>query len=119
MGARQESDRSAIGAKLRECREYLGYSQDEVASTLGLSRSAISLIETGQRKIEVLELRRFSELYERPLSYFTNETFGEPALPSAVQALARQAAKLKESDLNELARFVEFLASRPKAVKRK
>lgn len=38
-----------IGDKLRECRTKLGKSMDEVSSELGISQSAISMYENGDR----------------------------------------------------------------------
>lgn len=38
-----------VGERVRKLREYLGYTQYEFASKLGLTRNFISLVETGQR----------------------------------------------------------------------
>lgn len=119
MSTREESDRVVLGERLRECREYVGYSQDDVASVVGLSRPAISLIETGQRKVEVGELKRLAEIYGQPVSYFTGEAVSAPSLPKSIHALARRASKLSENDLKELARFAEFLESRAQPKKGK
>jgi len=67
------SDRESIAAKLREAREYLGLSQQEVADALKLSRSAVSLIETAQRGVDSTELKAMARLYQRPIGYFTGE----------------------------------------------
>ena len=61
-------DRQSLGARLREAREYLGLSQDEVARVVSLPRPAVSLIESGQRKVDALELKKFAELYRRASS---------------------------------------------------
>ena len=106
------SDREAIAAKLKEAREYLGLSQQEVADALKLARSAISLVETGQRGVESTELKAFAELYRRPIGYFTGE---EPqTLGGDVAMLAKQVAKLSEQDREELLRFSEYLVQRAK-----
>ena len=68
-----DEDRKALGERLREAREYLGFSQDQVATFLGVPRSALSLMETGQRKVEALELKKLAGLYKRPVGYFTGE----------------------------------------------
>jgi transcriptional regulator with XRE-family HTH domain len=80
---------------------------------LGVPRSALSNIETGQRKIEAMELKRLAALYKKPLTYFTGEP-GPPgdALPPDVEHLARKASKLTSKDRAELARFADFLGSR-------
>ena len=105
-------DRKSLGVKLREAREYLGLSQDEVAKVIGVARPAISLIENGQRKVDALELKKFAELYQRPTTDFTGDVEIDAPLPEAVQHLARAAAKLTQTDQAELLRFAEFLTAR-------
>lgn len=107
------SDRQSIAAKLKEAREYLGLSQQEVADALQLPRSAISLLETAQRGVESTELQALARLYQRPIGYFT----GEESQPMGgdVAMLARQVAQLSEDDRGELLRFSEYLVQRSKA----
>ena len=106
-----ELDRSVLGERLKQAREYLELSQDEVAKKLGLPRTAISLIESGQRRVGAIELQRFAELFQRSVSYFTGEVISTQ-LPEDVEHLARTAKKLSGRDREELARFAEFLISR-------
>lgn len=101
--------RAVIASRLKEAREYLGYSQQEIAQATKLSRSAISLIESGQRRIDTVELVELARLYQRSVAYFTGE---EEELPGDVQALARQASQLSAKDRSELLRFSEFLMQR-------
>jgi len=108
----KEIDRQALGQRLKEAREYLELNQDEVASTLNVPRSAISLIEAGQRKVDALELQKLAEIYQRPIGHFTGEDAAPQALPETVQHLARAAAKLTDRDREELMRFAEFLQTR-------
>ncbi len=105
--------RKSLGARLREAREYLDLSQDEVARILGLPRPAISRVESGLRKVEVFELKKLAELYQRPLSYFTGDDVPKAAASEVIQHLARTASDLTESDQAELLRFAEFLSSKP------
>jgi transcriptional regulator with XRE-family HTH domain len=110
-GRSDEAERLAIAEKLRQAREYVGLSQDEVASRLAIPRTALSNIETGQRKVDVIELRKLADLYRRPVSYFAGDA--DPAeIPGQVQHLARTASKLSSNDLQELSRFADFLKSR-------
>lgn len=105
-------DRKSLGARLREARDYLGFSQDEAAKAVGLTRSAISLIESGQRKVDALELKKLAELYQRSVTDFTGEVEIDAPVPETVQHLARAAAKLTESDQAELLQFAEFLGAK-------
>lgn len=56
--------------RLREAREAAGLTQTEVADALGLPQSFVSKSETGERRVDALELARFARLYERPLDWF-------------------------------------------------
>ncbi len=106
------TDREKIAAKLKEAREYLGLSQQEVAGAVKLSRSAISLIETAHRGVEALELKALAKLYQQPIGFFTGEeaqTMGDD-----VTILAKQVAKLSQQDRDELMRFSEYLVLRSK-----
>ena len=107
-----DADRQSLSARLREAREYLRLSQDEVARALDLPRSAVSLMETGQRKVDAIELKRLADIYQRPIAFFTGEA-GEPGpMSETVQHLARAAAKLTDRDREELLRFAQFLQVR-------
>lgn len=108
-----EAERRKLGDKLRQAREYIVFSQDEVANFLKIPRTAVTNIESGQRRVEALELKRLAELYRQPVSYFTDdEDEATAALPKDIAHLARQAAKLSPKDLEELGRFAEFLKMR-------
>jgi len=106
------ADRQKLGAKLREAREYLGLSQDEVAGILGIPRTALSNIESGQRGVDALELKKLAQLYKRPVMHFTGESQPDEGMPEDVAHLARAAAGLSEGDRRELSRFAEYLRAR-------
>lgn len=106
------AERVVLGERMRQAREYLDLSQDEVAKEVGIPRAAISLIESGQRRVDALELKKFAGIYQRPLSYFTGEEHNAQVLPTEVEHLARAAANLSQKDREELARFAEFLQLR-------
>jgi transcriptional regulator with XRE-family HTH domain len=100
-------DQGMLKERLRIAREYIGLKQDDVANRLTLPRNAISYIETGRRKVSALELAQMAKLYQRPVSWFTDDE--EPELPEAIEQLA---ARLPAHDRRELARFCNFLQSR-------
>ena len=113
-------ERLKLAERLKAAREYLGFSQDEVAKFLGISRSALSNIETGQRRVEAVELSRLATLYKKPVTYFTSAgEVTEDALPSDVAHLARKVSALSKKDRDELSRFADFLKSRGSADKGK
>ncbi len=61
-----------IGRRLRVARESRQLTQEVAGEALGLRRSAISLMESGQRQVSTLELTRLAELYGRPVEWFVN-----------------------------------------------
>ena len=107
-----ESDRTALGARLKETREYRGFSQEEVAKYLGVPRSAVSLIESGARRLDVLEVRKLAQLYECSIEELTGEKALEDAEPNSIKMVARAAADLSPEDRSEVLRFAQFLKSR-------
>jgi transcriptional regulator with XRE-family HTH domain len=117
MSSKAESERIKLGERLREAREYLQLSQDEVARALGVPRAAISLIESGQRKVEALELKKLAQVYQRPVSHFTGGDQKKLQLPTEVEHLARKAAELSDRDRAELAQFADYLKSRAASAK--
>lgn len=106
-----KNERGALAAKLKTAREYVSLSQEEVASILNVPRSAISLMEKGERKVDALELKQLARIYHRNLHHFTG-TEEAAALPEEVVHLARAASKLKPKDLEELTLFAQFLQSK-------
>lgn len=109
-------DRVKLGQRLREAREYVGLSQEEVAFALSISRPAVGNIEAGTRKVEAFELNKLSELYSRTVDYLL--TGMAPADDTRVAFLARATKGLSESDLDELIRFAAFLKNSPKSKRR-
>lgn len=111
----RDDQRSLIAERLRQAREYMGLSQDEVAAALGVSRPAVTNIESGTRKLEATELNVLASLYRKSLDYLL--TGREPARegPEQLAFLARAIKGLSDRDLDEVARFAEFLKYSPKA----
>jgi transcriptional regulator with XRE-family HTH domain len=108
----ETGDRQKLGSALRSAREYLGLSQEEVAKFLGVPRTALSQIESGQRRIDALELKKLAQLYKRPVAHFTGEAPASDEMPEDVAHLARAAAGLSDNDRKELTRFAEYLRAR-------
>ena len=59
-----------IVKQLKKARQDAGLSQEKVAKILNTTQSYISKIESGQRKIDVIQLKKFAKLYKKSLNFF-------------------------------------------------
>lgn len=59
-----------IVKQLKKAREKAGLSQEQVAKTLNTTQSYISKIESGQRKIDVVQLKKLASIYKKSLDFF-------------------------------------------------
>lgn len=115
-GSEADSDqRARLGQRLKSTREYLGLSQQQVAERTGIVRSAVSDIERGLRKVEVMELQKLARLYRLPASYFLDEQEMADAGEHALAGLPRTGRPLSEGDRIEVARFIHYLQARRQA----
>lgn len=64
-----------IGKRIMELRKLKGFSQEDLAGLLQLSRSSVAQIELGNRGIDVLELQRLAEVLEFSLDEFLSKEF--------------------------------------------
>jgi transcriptional regulator with XRE-family HTH domain len=60
----------AMLARLRQARREAGMTQAEVGQRLGLRQAFISKLESGERRIDPVELARFAAVYGKPLAWF-------------------------------------------------
>ncbi len=108
----EDTDRVALGARLKDAREYRGFSQEDVSKYLGISRSAISLTESGARRLDILELKKLATLYQCRLEELTGEQASQHAEPDSIKMVARATAALSPEDRSEVLRFAQFLQRR-------
>ncbi len=59
-----------IIARLKNARIERGLSQQVVARKMRKPQSYISKIESGERRLDVAEMKRFAEIYKQSISYF-------------------------------------------------
>ena len=104
--------RPGPGARLREVREYLGFSRDEVAAQLAVAPAELARMEADQRRIDPARLQQLAALYQHPVSCFTGAWPDRPDLPDALERSMRAAAGLSERDREELVRFATYLRLR-------
>ena len=71
MGGSQHSRAYEVFRKrLRQARIQAGFTQVEVGERLGISQGMVSKCESGERRVDVIELARFAKLYGKKLGYF-------------------------------------------------
>jgi len=74
MGMKSKSiftaEHREIVDKLRRARLAAKLTQVEVAKKLRKPQSFVAKLESGDRRLDIIELRRMSTLYGKPLRYF-------------------------------------------------
>lgn len=69
MGAYPHSPRwKLLCRRLREAREQAGYTQVQAAAAIGKQQNFVSKSETGQRRLDPIELADFASLYGTTIS---------------------------------------------------
>lgn len=56
--------------KLQKARKKAGLKQIDVALKLGKPQSYVSKIEKGERRIDVVELKKIAKIYNKNIAYF-------------------------------------------------
>ncbi|WP_405881025.1 helix-turn-helix transcriptional regulator [Streptomyces sp. NBC_01136] len=106
-GGQQPTEQQQVGRRLRTARETLGLTQDDVAGALSVPRTSVTAMESGQRNVTALELRRLARLYRRTVHWL----LGEEEEAAVDNALYRATAELSEDDKEQVLRFAQFLAA--------
>lgn len=96
-------DKLSIGARLRDIREYLGFSIEEVANVFNFPPSDILDMESGIRNISETEITKFSSLYQHAILTKNKDM----AMPYDINLDG-----IPETDQHELAKFNSFLSFR-------
>jgi len=63
-----------VGHALKQARIAMGLTLKRVSESMGIAMSTISEIESGKRRVSAVELYRFAKLYQRPISFFLEES---------------------------------------------
>lgn len=91
-----------IGYNLKKLRELSGYTQDEVAQALGITRSAYSNYEGGTREFPYDLLEKAADLFGCDLSLFFEENI------HADDLLLVSAFRLNELSSGDMAEIIRF-----------
>ena len=71
--ARWSAEYRYLLARLKEAREAAGLTQVKAAAHLGRHQNFISRCESGERRVDAIELLDFARLYRKDLSFFLPE----------------------------------------------
>ena len=63
-------DHKKIVEQLKRARKDAGLDQKEAAKLLKKTQSYISKAESGQRRLDVVQLKAFGKIYKRDITYF-------------------------------------------------
>jgi len=69
-GASYRHRYSRFLGKLKQARLEAGLTQIEVAGKLKRPQSFVSKIESGERRVDVVELGELANVYQKPLDFF-------------------------------------------------
>jgi len=70
MDTIQTKEHKYMIEQLKAARDESGYDQETVADKLGKTQSYVSKIESGQRRIDVVQLKQFAKVYGKPFDFF-------------------------------------------------
>ena len=63
-------DHKFLVKQLEKARIEADLDQKKVAKILGKTQSYVSKIESGQRRIDIIQLKKFARIYKKPFDYF-------------------------------------------------
>lgn len=97
----------SVGERLAEARAESGLTQAQLASAVGLDRSALAKIETGARRVSALELVALARELHRRVEWFVEP--GPAAIVSYRAARPAIATQVIDTALDGIVRDVEFV----------
>lgn len=102
---KNQENKGHIGTRIKAAREERGLSQVDLAQALGFqSATAISLIESGDRKVTAGLLESLSDILHRNINYF----LGQEDRVVDVQVALRADKDLAKEDKDAILRFIEL-----------
>jgi len=102
----QENNYKNIGLKIKEAREFANMSQKELADRIGYeSATAISLLESGERKVSISDLQKMSDIFKRDIKFFLGREDEKPDLLFALRA----DKSLSKNEQDQIQNFIDFV----------
>ena len=106
-----------ISNKIKELRDECNWSQSKLANEAGITASAISMIESGQRAPSLIVIRKICDALKVSVSELTGESSQDEVAQNA-QAFFRQFGALEhlnESDRQMILEFARRLTEKSNA----
>lgn len=100
-----------IGRRLKEEREYRGFSKQEIAEYLGVQKTEIEKIENDEQNIGIDRLEELADFYGLSVNELCNDLENDGP-DEEIELLTRSNDDLSETDRAEIHRFAEYLKSR-------
>lgn len=98
-----------IGSRIKKAREAEGLTQTELARKLDYkSPTAISLIEAGERRVQISDLEEIAKILHRDVSFFIKGDVAANHQPS-VQVALRADKHLDQEDIKRVESFIDAL----------
>lgn len=108
MGQATIRTQADLGQRIAQAREDRGKTQAELASLVGLDRTAVVRLEAGSRKVSATELVAIASALDRPIDWFVTES--PPAVISRRQSpAADRLSQRLDLALENAARDIAFL----------
>jgi transcriptional regulator with XRE-family HTH domain len=63
-------DQQFLVSRLKKARQAAGFDQKQAAKRLGRTQSYISKLESGQRRVDVIQLKEIARTYRKKIDYF-------------------------------------------------
>lgn len=103
---KNDNTNTLIGSRVKEAREAAKLSQADLAKVLDYeTATAISLIESGERKLRVEDLQKVADFLHRDIKYF----LGQEDKPVDVKVALRADMNLDKDDQKQILNFIEFV----------
>lgn len=98
-----------FGARLREVRKAHGETQPELAKALGVSRSAVSMYESGEREPSYALLSAIAAHYGVDTDYLLGLGAAEDGFAPDIRMIARAGQKMTPEQRENLLRYARFM----------
>jgi transcriptional regulator with XRE-family HTH domain len=100
--------RAEVGRRIADMRRKLGLSARRVSELLGMSREAVTHIETGRNNITAVSLWKLATLFHCDVSNFF------PTVPDGYALTSVDTQKVEQEAGEQAARWAKQLFARPK-----